>query len=79
MPQTAVLGQTDNFKSIGAGSRSFGGTCGEHRNNRTKTLWRLEVYTDSKTSSEPTVRMVAKNASKRSGTCQNRFKIDGLL
>ena len=42
MPQTAVLGQTDNFKSIGAGSRSFGGTCGEHRNNRTKTLWRIE-------------------------------------
>ena len=36
MPQTAGLGQTDDFKSTGAGSRSFGGTCGEHRNNRTK-------------------------------------------
>ena len=37
MPQNAVLVQTDDFKSVLACSRAFGGVFGDHPNSRFRT------------------------------------------
>ena len=44
MPQNAVLVQTDDFKSVLACSRAFGGVFGDHPNSRFGTGFGVSIH-----------------------------------